>query len=242
MLDAIGTIVLMTVVVIDIYAFTDAMPITGALRLAIAGLAGAWTGLATAIATAGMFANAGLLPPPIGIFVALPPVAVAVAALFFPAVRAALLGIPLTTLVGLNIARAVGVFFVLLAWSGRLDGPFPQSAGWGDVITGVVAAAVLPLVARRSASSERALWAWNAFGALDLFAAVTLGVLSANGSPLQLIHAGAGSAAVQSLPWVLIPTVLVPFYLITHGVIFAQLAARKADSAFRSTRATASMA
>jgi hypothetical protein len=27
-----------------------------------------------------------------------------------------------------------------------------------------------------------------------------------------------------SLPWSNIPTLLVPFYLITHGVIFAQLA------------------
>jgi hypothetical protein len=62
-------------------------------------------------------------------------------------------------------------------------------------------------------------------------AAVTLGTLSANGSPLQLIHAGVGSAAVQHLPWSLIPTVLVPAYLILHGIIFAQLRARSAERA-----------
>ena len=68
--------------------------------------------------------------------------------------------------------------------------------------------------------------AWNAFGMLDLAAALALGVLSANGSPLQLIHAGAGSAAMQGLPWSLVPTVLVPLFLILHAVIFAQVRAR----------------
>jgi hypothetical protein len=32
---------------------------------------------------------------------------------------------------------------------------------------------------------------------------------------------------VQLLPWALIPTVLVPFYLISHGIVFAQLRARR---------------
>ena len=33
-----------------------------------------------------------------------------------------------------------------------------------------------------------------------------------------------GSEAMWSPPWSNIPTLLVPFYLITHGVIFAHLA------------------
>jgi hypothetical protein len=60
-------------------------------------------------------------------------------------------------------------------------------------------------------------------GAADLIAAITLDVLSANGFAFRLTESGAGSNAVQYLPWSLIPTVLVPFYLIIHGVIFAQL-------------------
>jgi hypothetical protein len=54
--------------------------------------------------------------------------------------------------------------------------------------------------------------------------ALALGITSANGSPLQIFHAGVGSEGVQMLPWSLIPSVLVPMYLIVHGVIFAQLA------------------
>ena len=103
------------------------------------------------------------------------------------------------------------------------------------MITGLLAIGVKGLAsAGPTAASTGKIWLWNAFGTLDLVAAVFLGVTSANGSPLQLIHAGPGSAAVTLLPWALIPAVLVPFYLITHGMIFAQLralAARKPSPA-----------
>jgi hypothetical protein len=231
MLDFIGTIVLTTVIILNINAFTNGLAVSAAARLAIVIVAGAWVGLATAVAAAGVFADTSLPFPWIGAFVAIPLLVVGAAALLFPTVRAALLHVPLSTLVGLNIARALGIFFVLLAWSGRLGGPFPPSAGWGDVITGLLAAAVMGLAARQNAARDRAIWLWNTFGTFDLLVAITLGVTSVNGSPLQLIHAGAGSAAVLTLPWSLIPSVLVPFYLITHGIIFAQLRARGAHAA-----------
>ena len=41
---------------------------------------------------------------------------------------------------------------------------------------------------------------------------------------LRVAGAGVGSEGVQMLPWSLLPSVLVPMYLIVHGVIFAQLA------------------
>jgi hypothetical protein len=230
MLDLIGTIILAAVIALNITTIGNAVPVSAATRLAIPIVAGAWTGLAAAVAAAGYFANATAPFPLIGVFVAFPLVAAAGAAVLIPSARAALLAVPMPTLIGLNIARVAGGFFVMLALADRLGGPFPQSAGWGDVITGVLALAVMQLAARGSTSDDRAVWLWNAFGTLDLVAAIALGVVSSNGSPLQLIHAGAGSAAVQVLPWVLIPTVLVPFYLITHGIVFAQLRARKTNS------------
>lgn len=230
MLDLIGTIILTGVIALNISAFTNAMPVSAKARLAIPAVAGAWIGLAAAVAAAGVFADTAAPFPWIGAFVVFPLMAISGAAALLPAVRSALFGIPLPTLIGLNIARVFGGFFVLLAWVDRLSGPFPQSAGWGDIITGVLAVVVLPLVAKGNANGDRAIWIWNAFGALDLFAAIALGVISANGAPLQLIHAGAGSAAVQVLPWALIPTVLVPFYLVTHGIVFLQLRARRANA------------
>jgi hypothetical protein len=141
-------------------------------------------------------------------------------------------------LVGLNAIRILGAFFLVLAATGRLGGPFPQSAGWGDIITGIFA---IPLAwaAARGLPSRRLLGAWNAFGTLDLIVAVTLGTMSTNGSPLQIIHADAGSDAVNLLPWSLIPTVLVPFFLIVHGIIFAQLRAPVTKDVYTSSGSAA---
>jgi hypothetical protein len=41
-------------------------------------------------------------------------------------------GFPPPLLIGLNAGRVFGVFFLLLAATGRMGGPFPFSAGWGE--------------------------------------------------------------------------------------------------------------
>ena len=80
--------------------------------------------------------------------------------------------------------RVFGAFFLLLAAVGRLSGPFPYSAGWGDVIVGLTA---IPLAMRSPAARPaRTIFAWNVFGALDLVAAVTLGTLSSEGFVTQI--------------------------------------------------------
>jgi hypothetical protein len=223
MLDFTGTIVLVAAIIFSINALTGAMPISASQRIALSVGAGLWTGLAAALAAASLFLGSNPAgPPTIGTMITLPLVATAVAAAVSPQVRAALLGMPMPFLIGLNVWRVAGGFFLLLAAEGRLGGPFPTSAGWGDVITGVLALPVAWLALRGQGSAL--VWAWNAFGTLDLVVALALGIISANGSPLQVIHAGEGSEAVQVLPWSLIPTVLVPIYLIVHGIIFAKLA------------------
>jgi hypothetical protein len=223
MLDFIGTIVLVAAIIVSINALTGAMPISPSQRLALSVGAGLWTGLAAALSAANLFLGTNPIGPPvIGTVIAFPLVATAVAASISPSVRAALLGMPMPFLIGLNVWRLAGGFFLLLAAEGRLSGPFPYSAGWGDVITGVLALPVAWLALR--GQGKPLVWTWNAFGMLDLVVAVAFGVISANGSPLQIIHAGEGSEAVQVLPWSLIPTVLVPMYLIVHGIIFAKLA------------------
>jgi hypothetical protein len=222
MLDFIGTIVLAAAIIVSVNGLTGAMPIGTPQRLAVSVGAGLWTGLAAALAAASLFLGSNPAgPPTIGTVIALPLVATAVAAAVSPQVRAALLGMPMPLLIGLNVWRVAGGFFLLLAAEGRLGGPFPTSAGWGDIITGVLALPVAWLALRGQGGAL--VWAWNAFGMLDLVVALALGIISANGSPLQVIHAGEGSEAVQALPWSLIPTVLVPIYLIVHGIIFAKL-------------------
>ncbi|HTA40108.1 MAG TPA: hypothetical protein VK760_13575 [Candidatus Acidoferrales bacterium] len=199
------------------------IPQSRAWRLASAAILGAWTGLAIAIAASGGLANSAV----VGILAAVPLVTVAVLAASSAPVRSALLAVPLPLIIGVNVFRVLGAGFLVLASVGRLGGPFPLSAGWGDIITGLLAIPVA-LLATRVPASDLRIVAWNTFGALDLVCAIALGITSANGSPLQLIHAGAGSAAMGALPWSLVPTVLVPLYLIGHGIVFARVRAASA--------------
>ena len=230
MLDFIGIIVLVAAIIVSINALTGAMPISPSQRLALSLGAGLWTGLAAALAGANLFVGTNPIGPPvIGTVIVFPLIATAIASAISPSVRAALKGMPMPFLIGLNVWRVAGGFFLLLAAEGRLGGPFPYSAGWGDVITGALALPVAWLAMRGEGTAL--VWTWNAFGMLDLVAALAFGIISANGSPLQIIHAGQGSEAVQVLPWSLIPTVLVPMFLIVHGVIFARLAGPAARTA-----------
>jgi hypothetical protein len=216
MLDAIDTILVLSSAAVILVAMTR--------RLLVAGIAGAWFGLAVVASASGAF-DGGRRTGPLALlfFFGLP---ILVAALVWqrPTVRAAWLAIPMPLLIGLNVIRTIGFMFLLLAAAGRLSGPFPYSAGWGDIITGVFALPVALAVARGTASRSL-VTAWNAFGLLDLIAAVSLGVLSGPGSVVQLLHVGVGSTAITHLPYSLIPTALVPFFIVTHAVIFAQLRA-----------------
>jgi hypothetical protein len=227
MLDLIGAIVGMSAVAINLVAFTQALGGTLVRRLGLAALAGAWVGLASGLGAAGQLAFSPNPVPLVGVLFAVPLLAVGILALGSRSVRAALLSIPMPLLIGLNSLRVLGVLFLLLAATGRLSGPFPFSAGLGDIITGALAIPLALSVARSGRMPSAAVRRWNIFGALDLLVAVGLGVTSAAGSPVQLIHAGVGSEAMQYLPYCLIPTVLVPFYLITHAIVAAQLAAAR---------------
>ncbi len=186
-------------------------------------IAALWTSVIFAIAALGGFATGvtGPFPTPVIAFLVLT-IGGLVAFLRWPAFRNALLSVPLAGLIGINASRVVGVCFLILHGQGRLGAPFATSAGWGDIITGV-AAIPLAVVAARGRLPRGVLIAWNAFGALDLIVAIMLGALSAPGTPFQLFMEAPGTAAMGVLPWVGIPTLLVPLYLMTHLAIAARL-------------------
>jgi len=238
MLELIGTTVLTAVIAVILYAVMTMMPLSPVQKLTTVTIAGLWIGLAIALATTGIYAVAATPVPAVGIMVALPLIAIGAAALSSSGVRATLLALPVPLLLGLNALRILpGAFILLLASQGKLSGPFPQSAGWGDIIVGVIAIPLM-LVATRNFAGSRALLAWNILGTLDLMEAVALGVLSAPGSPLQIFGGAVGSTGMWSLPWSSVPTLLVPFYFITHGIVFAHLAQRTRQSnAFAASQA-----
>lgn len=219
MLDFLGTVATVSLIVLVVSILVSSISIAHGARLRLAGCLGLWIGIAAAGGSAGWTA----LPEPfpiIGLFVAAPLLAAGLAAAW-PAARQAMLSPALPLLVGLNIGRGFAILFLLLATDGRLSGPFPYSAGWGDIITAAIA---VPLVAlAREPDRHRAvLHLWNAFGLLDLVLAIALGVMSAEGSLLQ-VFAAPGSDAMQRLPWSFVPTVLVPMWMVIHVVIWAKL-------------------
>jgi hypothetical protein len=220
MLDFIGMIVTAALMVLIVTTLTTFMDVSRAAKVTLAAVIGIWIGLAAAVAGAGWLPISRPVPV-VGLFVAAPLLTAALATAW-PQARKAMLSIPMPVMVALNVLRVFAVLFLLLAAEWRLSGPFPYSAAWGDIITGVAAVAVLFLLKDGGARYSPAIAAWNLFGAADLVLAIAFGVTSAAGSPLQLFP-GPGSEAMQHVPWSFVPTVLVPIWLILHAIIAAQL-------------------
>src|SRR4029453_17182292 len=211
MLDFIGMVVTAALMMLVVNALTTFMDTSRGVKTTLAAVIGVWIGLAAAAAEAGWLTLSRPVPV-VGLFVVVPLLAAALAAAW-PAAREAMLSIPMPVMVALNIVRVFAVLFLMLAADGRLTGPFPYSAAWGDIITGIVAVPVLWLLKEGGARYSAAIAAWNLFGAADLVLAIAFGIASAEGSPLQLFP-GPGSEAMQHAPWSFVPTVLVPIWLI----------------------------
>jgi len=226
-LNLIDSITGMAAIMINALAIAATLKLTLRQLVLFGIVAGVWVGLASGLAAAGalVFSPAQKVPV-LGVLAAAPLLIAGGFWLSSGRFRAAVMAIPMPLLIGLNTSRVLGVLFLALLAAGRLSGPFPYSAGIGDIITGALALSVARLAVDGSARAGASIAWWNLFGATDLVLAIGLGLTSAQGSPVQLIHAGVGSAAMQVLPYSLVPTVLVPFYLLTHTAVALQLSAR----------------
>jgi hypothetical protein len=191
-------------------AVLSSLPIRPALKLALGAGIGAWIALAVAITLSGALTEFRFALP--ALFM-LPLIAAGLAATS-PAARSAMMAIPMSSIVALNAMRVLGVLMLLDAAVGKMSGPFPYFAGIGDIITGVFALAVARVAAKKPGDVR--VLEWNVFGALDLAVAVSLGATFATTS---------ASAAMTTLPWSIIPLVLVPTYLIGHALVFAHVRA-----------------
>ena len=162
--------------------------------------------------------------------VALPVALLAGAFFSLSPIRDAMLAIPLPALVAVNAIRVLGVIFVILHAAGELPAPFAPSAGWGDILVGVTALPVAWSMLRFGARARPLALLWNTIGIADLINAVALGALSAPG-PIQVFAGPPSSAAMTTLPWLMIPGFLVPCLMFIHIVIFYRLAKEARASA-----------
>jgi hypothetical protein len=224
MLDIIGATFATALYATVVAVLIGLSPVRGVIKLAGFAAAGVWLGIVVAAAALGGLAPGALSPIPGNLL----PFTGLLALLFggwflFPQLRNALLSVPLPALIALHAGRLGGLFFLLLHADGRLSAPFAPVAGVGDMVTGALA---IPLAAMLMLGFEiRRTWLgiWNAFGALDFVVAVSLGLLSAPGTPFRVFTEGPGTQAMTNVPWVFIPAMLVPIFLLVHFVIATRL-------------------
>jgi hypothetical protein len=126
-------------------------------------------------------------------------------------------------LTSLQAGRIVGFTFVLLEAHRLLPALFAWPAGFGDMTVGATAVFVAWKFA--DAGHRKRFILWQAFGIADLVTAVTLGVTAG------LIHPqGVSTGLMTVLPLSLIPTFLVPLYMMFHIICIAQARTWKAET------------
>lgn len=194
----------------------------GGIRWVITGALSAWLLLVISLAASGAYVGPPGKPPlPIGIGFAAPLL------LFFASLRLSksfrefALSLDLRLIVGMQAWRWAGLGFLSLYAYKILPAVFAFPAGLGDMAIGATAPwIILALVRQPGFAASAAFIRWNVLGILDLIVAVSIGTLSATfatGSPGEV-----STAAMASLPLVLIPEFLVPFFLMLHTVALMQ--------------------
>jgi len=140
---------------------------------------------------------------------------VAFAALRIPVWRRTVGAIPLSTLVGVQFFRLIGVLFLVLYSVGTLPGYFALPAGWGDVAVGIAAVLVGYALFRDAPGARAVSVAFNLVGLSDLIVAVGTGT----GLLVPLLFGGSQvgpTTPMTVFPLYLIPTFAVPLAVILH--------------------------
>ena len=119
----------------------------------------------------------------------------------------------------------LGLGFVFLYAHGVLPGLFAVLAGPGDTLATVGATLIGINLLRGKEASRKTILRWNSFGLLDFLVAVTVG------TALRSTWLGSDITTdpMAFLPLSLIPTLVVPFFMITHLIIFLQLREKQGE-------------
>ena len=131
-------------------------------------------------------------------------------------VRQSVDALPIQALVGVHIARFIGIAFLVLGARGELSPLFAERAGWGDLTTATIAVVLLVIGLARTIP-PRLLLAWNVFGIIDLIVAVTTAAFVVVRGDVP------GMDPLLRLPLVLVPIFAVPLLFATHIALFRRL-------------------
>ena len=138
--------------------------------------------------------------------------------------------IPLHWLISSHVLRVIpGIAFLALHDMGLLPPDTALQAGYGDFLSGILALAVAYLVYRRGAPAHGVAFAWSIFAVLDLVNALYLGQTTIPAWSLKLSSTGQSIDFINL--FVMLPTYMVPLFLVSHLWIFRKLGSRKVGAA-----------
>jgi hypothetical protein len=173
-----------------------------------------WGALAAAAGAAGWVESSPFPPPAIAGALVLAGLAAWALSIRF---RAWVRAVPMGALVAIHLVRFVGAWFIVLYRRGDLPFAFAVPGGWGDILAGASAVALLlGAIPARTAARRLVVLAWNVFGLLDILFVVFTAARLYLADPQQL-------APLSRLPLSLLPTYFVPLVVLTHLRIFGWL-------------------
>jgi hypothetical protein len=197
-------------------------------RLAAAMVAG-WLLLAVVGGWLGAFNRPQQPPVLLGLAATLPVALFVVADRRWREFRQFELSLDLRRLTLLQTWRVGAIAFTVLYLQGVLPASFAIPAGLGDIAIGATAPLVAwSISARKTFPATMVRW-WNVLGVADLLMALTLGVL-ASGAFTSLPPGSLTTEAMGRLPLSLVPTFLVPFWLILHLISLARVQTDKTQN------------
>lgn len=181
-----------------------------------------WFVLAVVLALLGVYRGAPGRIPTIQFGIAVPILFGCLMIWRWPAVSRLIDAVPRQWVIAIQFYRVEGVTFLALFAAHLLPGLFALPAGAGDVVVGILAAAIGIGATGGRQLLPRTVLRWNLLGIADLIVAITTGFLTAP-SAFQMFGFDRPNELISMFPLVLIPTFLVPLSILLHIVSLIQL-------------------
>jgi hypothetical protein len=121
-----------------------------------------------------------------------------------------------------HVGRIIGFDFLIKYAQGQLPGGFALPAAIGDILTAAMAIPMAFAISGKGPSVRNRFVAWNVFGLVDLFLAVSLGILHSQSSLGVLVGSGPNTFLMSEFPRSLIPTFFVPMFILLHLLALAR--------------------
>ena len=170
----------------------------------------------------GIFNTPGEPPLSVGYFITVPIILGVLLYLFSVSFRTFANSLNLRWLTLAHTWRFVGLGFVL-AWYPLhlLPAGFGIPEGLGDI---AAAAFAIPLASalHHGTAQRKYFVTWNIFSLVDLVSAITMGILFSPSTFGLLVNGGLTTALMVTFPINLIPTFLVPLFILSHLLMLAR--------------------